>query len=234
MRVAIFGVGAMAMVMGITVESIYGLWFLCADLVYVMLFPQLLAVVHIDFTNTYGSLFAYIVGLILRIGGGEPLLNLKPLIRYPMYDEELDQQKFPFRTLSMLVTLFSTVFVSFAANFVFERGILQPKYDIFRCVVNIPEDKVRIESDVGEMTVMNARSGRSYDAMTEEEAAIMMANGKTNPALDVRDVSLSDINSIEKKEMGPPPSYNSINNEEETTAPVYKSSAPLQYSSSGF
>ena len=40
---------------------------MCSDLVYVILFPQLLMVVHFkDQCNTYGSLTAYIVGMFFR------------------------------------------------------------------------------------------------------------------------------------------------------------------------
>ena len=55
--------------MGITIHSIYGLWYLCADLVYVILFPQLVSVIYIGYTNTYGSLAGYCVGMydILKI-----------------------------------------------------------------------------------------------------------------------------------------------------------------------
>jgi len=45
-----------ASAMAITVESIYGLLILCADLVYVVLFPQLVCVVHLSWYNTYGAL----------------------------------------------------------------------------------------------------------------------------------------------------------------------------------
>ena len=66
MRVGIFGVGVLAMIMGIEITTIYGLWYLCADLVYVILFPQLVSVVHLKHTNTYGSLAGYIVGMLFR------------------------------------------------------------------------------------------------------------------------------------------------------------------------
>ena len=47
---------------------------MCSDLVYVILFPQLLIVVHFkEHCNTYGSLFAYVIGLLIRIVGGEVL-----------------------------------------------------------------------------------------------------------------------------------------------------------------
>lgn len=93
MRLAIFGVGALATVMGIKVDSIYGLWYLCADLVYVILFPQLCSVVYLKGTNTYGSLAGYLVGLAVRLLGGEPLIRLTAVIRYPGYDETLGEQR---------------------------------------------------------------------------------------------------------------------------------------------
>ncbi len=43
---------------------------MCSDLVYVILFPQLLIVVHFkEHCNTYGSLAAYIVGMAIRLTG---------------------------------------------------------------------------------------------------------------------------------------------------------------------
>ena len=66
---------------------------MCSDLVYVVLFPQLLIVVHFkDWCNTYGSLFAYIVGMFVRLSGGEQLVHLPPLIKFPMYKEETGEQ----------------------------------------------------------------------------------------------------------------------------------------------
>ena len=59
MRFAIIMVGGLATVMALTIQSIYGLWYLCADLVYVILFPQLLCVVYFKRSNTYGCLAGY-------------------------------------------------------------------------------------------------------------------------------------------------------------------------------
>ncbi|CAF1029434.1 unnamed protein product [Rotaria sordida] len=60
MRIGILLVGIGAAGIGILVSSIYVLWYLCSDLVYVILFPQLLCVVYVPHSNTYGSLAAYI------------------------------------------------------------------------------------------------------------------------------------------------------------------------------
>lgn len=57
MKVSILLVGIMATAMALTVKSVYGLWYLSSDLVYVILFPQLVSVVYLKKTvNTYGSL----------------------------------------------------------------------------------------------------------------------------------------------------------------------------------
>ncbi|KAK2180844.1 hypothetical protein NP493_423g02008 [Ridgeia piscesae] len=55
LRVSILLVGGAATTLAIVVHSIYGLWYLCADLVYVILFPQLLCVVYVRSSNSYGS-----------------------------------------------------------------------------------------------------------------------------------------------------------------------------------
>lgn len=112
MRFAIFGVGVLATVMAITVKSIYTLWYLCSDLVYVVLFPQLLCVIYLKTSNTYGSLVAYVIGMFFRIAGGEPSLG---------------------------------IFVSYLTDFLFKRGILHPRFDIFKCVVNHCESDVKLQ-----------------------------------------------------------------------------------------
>ncbi|KAL5015962.1 hypothetical protein ScPMuIL_005551 [Solemya velum] len=138
MRISIFVVGALATAMAILVESVYDLWYMCSDLVYVMLFPQLLCVIYLPFVNTYGSVAGYIFGLFFRLAGGEPLLKLPPLIEYPWYTEA-DGQLFPFKTLSMLITLVSLILVSLLTKLCFENGMLPASADVFRCIINIPE-----------------------------------------------------------------------------------------------
>lgn len=102
--------------------------------------------------NTYGSLSAYCVGLLVRFSGGEPLIGLPALIHFPGYDEENQRQLFPFRTTAMLLSLFTLWGVSYYTKWVFETGRLAPQYDYFRCVVNIPDDAIRVgdPSEVGE------------------------------------------------------------------------------------
>ena len=75
---------------------------LCSDLVYVILFPQLLCVVHFpEWCNTYGSLFSYCLGLSIRVTGGESLIGLPPLIHFPGFQEPSKEEVT--NVISMLV-----------------------------------------------------------------------------------------------------------------------------------
>lgn len=129
--------------MALTIKSIYGLWALCSDLVFVILFPQLLCAIYVPFVNTYGSLAALIVGLILRLGGGEAVIGLKPFIKYPLFDENLNKQMFPFRTLAMAVSLVTLLVVSYITMVVFKRCNVSTKFDFLRSFEEKEEKKVR-------------------------------------------------------------------------------------------
>ncbi|CAF1365430.1 unnamed protein product [Adineta ricciae] len=132
MRIGIFLVGAGAAGIGILVSSIYVLWYLCSDLVYVILFPQLLCVVYVPHTNTYGSLSAYILGFVFRILIGEPSLNIPTVISFGRY--------IPPKTLCMIISLLTTLIVSFVAKILFENRLLSPQLDVLHCLVDIPNE----------------------------------------------------------------------------------------------
>ena len=112
LRVSIVVVASLASLIAIQVNSVYGLFYLCGDLVYVLLFPQLTLVLYYKRGNAYGALCGYIIGSILRLTGGEPLLNFDPIIYYPNFDEESGYQYFPFKTMAMTVTFVSIILFS--------------------------------------------------------------------------------------------------------------------------
>ncbi|KAJ0177550.1 hypothetical protein K1T71_006423 [Dendrolimus kikuchii] len=197
MRVSILIVGVLSTIMALTIPSIYGLWSMCSDLVYVILFPQLLMVVHFKkHCNTYGSLAAYI-----------KLLGLPALIHYPGWDAENEVQLFPFRTMAMVLSLFTLAFISWLSVFLFNSGYLSPESDYFNCVVNIPEDIRRVDepSEAGEqMSVLGGVPGRLYGA-----ASTLVGpdekSGRINPALEPDDDDLDDPND------GPTPLFGNSN-----------------------
>ncbi|CAM1331903.1 Uncharacterised protein r2_g4077 [Pycnogonum litorale] len=194
MRGGVIVVGVLATCLALTIHSIYGLWYLSSDLVYVILFPQLVCVVHFNkYCNTYGSLFAYIIGLLLRALGGESILRLPAVIHYPWYDK-VDGQLFPFRTFAMLMSFASLLGVSAFSKWIFTNGHLPPSYDIFRCVVNIADDRIRMQEPAeGEMSILNTSSVPTY---TE-------TGGRENPALAVtpepQEYKANDYMKIENK-----------------------------------
>ena len=69
--------------MALSVQSVQELWFFTGDLVFVLLFPQLVCALFDPKANRIGSITAFVVSFVLRLGGGEPLLGLEPFIPYP-------------------------------------------------------------------------------------------------------------------------------------------------------
>jgi len=92
MRIAISLLGIGAVWMALKVQSVQALWFFTSDLVFVLLFPQLVAALFDRKANLIGSIAAFSVSLVLRLGGGEPLFGMPALIPYPEW--------MPFKTIA--------------------------------------------------------------------------------------------------------------------------------------
>ena len=92
MRITIATLGVAAVIMALKVQSVQALWFFTSDLVFVLLFPQLVSALFDPKANVIGSMTAFTVSLILRLGGGEPLFGIPALIPYPEW--------VPFKTLA--------------------------------------------------------------------------------------------------------------------------------------
>ena len=112
-RLSIVLLGAGAAVMALKVQSVQALWFFTSDLIFVLLFPQLVFALFDAQVNRIGSIAAFGVSLILRLGGGEPLIGLPHFIPYPemfsgllpgepasWYEPGTGAMLFPFKTLA--------------------------------------------------------------------------------------------------------------------------------------
>lgn len=117
-RASIVALGAGATVMALKVQSVQELWFFSSDLIFVLLFPQLVFALFDSKVNRIGSIVAFSVSLILRLGGGEPLLGLPGFIPYPelldgwipgdpgrWYDLKTGAMLFPLKTLAAVIGL---------------------------------------------------------------------------------------------------------------------------------
>ena len=94
-RISIITLGIAATWMALKVQSVQALWFLTSDLVFVLLFPQLVMVLFDPKTNKTGSIAAFVVSLILRLGGGEAFFGIPPFLPYPEW--------WPVRTIAAIV-----------------------------------------------------------------------------------------------------------------------------------
>jgi len=112
-RLSILLLGALAAVLALQVQSVQKLWFFTSDLVFVLLFPQLLYALYDPRANRIGSVTAFFVALVLRLGGGESILGVPPFIPYAelfagilpgspesWLDAEGTASLFPIRTLA--------------------------------------------------------------------------------------------------------------------------------------
>ena len=162
---------------------------------------------------------------MFRLLGGEPLIQLPAAIEYPWYDPVNKVQRFPFRTLSMIISFLVVVIVSLITKFIFENEYLPKHMDYFECVVNIPEDVVVIdepyENGNGEMTMINLKKKKAElepnginpslkiskaEILEADEAPPLLDPGtgpQVNPALEVSP-------NTEVAPPVPPPSYSQI------------------------
>jgi solute carrier family 5 (high affinity choline transporter), member 7 len=110
-RSSIIIVGIGATLISLNAKSVYALWYLSSDLVYCILFPQLTCALYYKWANWYGAISGFIVAFVLRVGGGEALLGIPPIIPYPMIEDGVVH--FPFRTTAMLAGLITILVVSY-------------------------------------------------------------------------------------------------------------------------
>jgi solute carrier family 5 (high affinity choline transporter), member 7 len=104
LRGSIAALGVAAVVLALKVQSVQALWFLTSDLVFVLLFPQLVAALFDPKANLAGSVTAFVASLVLRLGGGEPLFGLPALFPY--------SELFPFRIVAAVTGLMLLPLVS--------------------------------------------------------------------------------------------------------------------------
>ena len=140
-----------------------------------MLFPQLTCVVYFNGTNTYGSLVGFFVGLFFRLAGGDSLMDITPIIKYPWYIPTSKEQLFPFKTFAMILTFIFIFLVSYATNYIFEHGWLPKHFDVFQCVVNLPIEKPK--------TIFHPTQELEVQASSKETIATMVdpINGELPP-----------------------------------------------------
>jgi high affinity choline transporter 7 len=143
-RLSILALGALAALLALRVQSVQQLWFFTSDLVFVLLFPQLVYALYDPRANRAGSICAFVVALVLRLGGGEPILAIPQFIPYAeifaailpgasgeWFDPARDATLFPVRTMAAATGLVLMPLVSrLTARWDPPRPIPEPASDV--------------------------------------------------------------------------------------------------------
>jgi len=126
--------------LAIKYKSIYELFVLCGDFMYVIVFPQLLLVLYWSPANTYGSVTSFMTSLLLRLLVGDKYLGLPPTFSFgqitaacPDSPDRMCSGDLPFRTFVMLIGLATHLLVSGGTHLLFTRGILPLRLDFLNC-----------------------------------------------------------------------------------------------------
>jgi len=116
LRTTIVVSGTAATIIALQVKSVYALWYLNCDLVYITLFPALTAALFYKKSNRFGIYAGIFVALLLRALGGLPEFDLPPIFDYGMAYENPETGSvstlFPFRTFAMVCGLLTIMLVS--------------------------------------------------------------------------------------------------------------------------
>ncbi|KAM3605767.1 uncharacterized protein V6R79_004361 [Siganus canaliculatus] len=114
-------------------NSVLMIWLLRSDLTYTLMLPQLVCVLFFEVSNGYGAVLGCVVGMLLRVLSGEPLLGIPPMIRFPgcTLVKGVYVQRSPVRTICMLAAAVSILLFSYLAALLFNRGLIPEKWDVF-------------------------------------------------------------------------------------------------------
>ncbi|XP_008285984.1 high-affinity choline transporter 1-like [Stegastes partitus] len=133
-RVSVVVVGLVGTSITFYTKSTLVLWILGADIAYTLIFPHLVAVLFFKVTNGYGALVGYVVGLTMRVLVGEGAIGLPVVLQLPgcTLEDGVYVQKSPVRTVCMLCTMATVLVFSWLADFLFNRGLLPERCDVFK------------------------------------------------------------------------------------------------------
>ena len=126
----------------------------------------------------------------MRIAGGEPLIGLPAMIHYPGYDADEGYQRFPFRTFTMLLVFATIIGTSYPLKYVFESGRWPKEWDIFQCIVNIPEETVTLKDPYDRPPTPSPTAEMAILKQTLQPPH----NGQINPALKFSKDDLLTVN----------------------------------------
>eukprot|EP00064_Thunnus_orientalis_P006017 superscaffoldBa00000607_g6031 len=134
-RISVVVVGLAGTALTFLDSSVLVFWLVGVDMSYTIMFPQLVCILFFKVSNGYGATVGYLMGIIMRVLSGEPLIGLPPAIRFPgcrLDAEGKLTQFFPFRTAIMIISLVSILLFSWLASIIFNKGLLSERWDVYK------------------------------------------------------------------------------------------------------
>ncbi|XP_077424892.1 high-affinity choline transporter 1-like isoform X2 [Vanacampus margaritifer] len=161
-RISVLLVGVAGTGLAFNKSSIFALWLLTTDLLYCVVTPQLVCVLHLRSANSYGAISGYVVAWLLRVLSGEPALGVPSVLLYPGWREEdgVIKQYFPFRTMIAFVSLVTVVGVSWLFQIGFSSQLIPQSWDVLGVC------KKKMEAEFEESPIPPSNEERSFVCST--------------------------------------------------------------------
>ncbi|XP_061112112.1 high-affinity choline transporter 1-like [Conger conger] len=133
-KISVTVAGLVGMGLAFLGNNALAFWIVGTDVMYTLVLPQFICGLFFPITNGYGAVGGYILGVMLRVLSGEPLLHFNPVIHFPgcRLIDGVYVQHFPCRTLAMLASLCSNILISYVASLLFEKRLLPKRWDILQ------------------------------------------------------------------------------------------------------
>lgn len=134
-RISVVVVGLAGTALTFLDSSVLVFWLVGVDMSYTIMFPQLVCILFFKVSNGYGAIVGFMMGVIMRVLSGEPLIGLPPAIQFPgcrLDKEGKLTQFFPFRTAIMIISLLSILLFSWLTSIIFNKGLLSERWDVFK------------------------------------------------------------------------------------------------------